>query len=211
MPTRPSITTHGFDPEAVLCSLQFLRQQLLVGKSSARSNPLQIERYAEPMDNIQAIGQREQAAVTAEMIGRRLRQIDEAMERVRAGEWGICIECEEQIGPKRLLADPAAELCVRCKEKEESKITLAGTGECAVGHNGGPRTGKQIVRQPAVTQRRNGHQERAVPPSTEGQLPALKRRNGRVSNSVGTDGSGDFAAGCQAGFASGNGNGERGL
>jgi hypothetical protein len=86
MPTRPSIMAHGFNSETVLCSLQSLRQQLLDGRQSQRSEPLQIERYAEEMDNIQAIGQREQAAMTAEAIARRLRQIDGAMERVRAGE-----------------------------------------------------------------------------------------------------------------------------
>lgn len=201
--------THGFDPEAVLCSLQFLRQQLQVGRQSERSDPLQIERYAEPMDNIQAIGQREQAALTAEMIARRLRQINGAMERVRAGEWGICAECEEQIGPKRLLADPAAELCVRCKEKEESQAAQAQTGECAVGVNREPRVAKPIARQPEVTHKRNGHNERAVPPAKEGDLLALKRRNTRVSNSAGTNGSGDFTAGYEARFTSGSRNGER--
>ena len=43
-----------------------------------------------------------------------LRRIDEAMERLEAGEYGYCISCGEPIAPKRLDLDPAAAACVRC-------------------------------------------------------------------------------------------------
>jgi DnaK suppressor protein len=45
-----------------------------------------------------------------------LREVEEAMVRVREGSYGICQECEEPILPKRLQALPWAKFCVRCQE-----------------------------------------------------------------------------------------------
>ena len=47
----------------------------------------------------------------------KLRQVDEALERLNGGEYGICLECEEQIAPRRLQAIPWASYCVRCQER----------------------------------------------------------------------------------------------
>jgi RNA polymerase-binding protein DksA len=43
-----------------------------------------------------------------------------ALERVEAGTFGACVSCGAQIAPERLLAMPAAALCITCKEREES-------------------------------------------------------------------------------------------
>ena len=55
--------------------------------------------------------------------GRRRRQhiieIDAALERVRTGDYGDCLECGEIINPKRLEADPAATLCINCAQAQE--------------------------------------------------------------------------------------------
>lgn len=48
-----------------------------------------------------------------------LLEIDEALRRIEAGEFGICEECDEEIGIGRLRAQPTTTLCVRCKEDEE--------------------------------------------------------------------------------------------
>jgi DnaK suppressor protein len=54
-----------------------------------------------------------------------LLEIDEALRRVEAGVFGICEECDEEIGVGRIKAQPWTRLCVRCKEDEEqSKKTL---------------------------------------------------------------------------------------
>jgi DnaK suppressor protein len=45
-----------------------------------------------------------------------LREVEEALARVRDGSYGICQECEEPISPKRLQALPWAKFCVRCQE-----------------------------------------------------------------------------------------------
>jgi DnaK suppressor protein len=45
-----------------------------------------------------------------------LRLIDEALDRLASGDYGICLSCEEEIPNKRLAALPWAKYCVSCQE-----------------------------------------------------------------------------------------------
>src|SRR2546426_547422 len=45
-----------------------------------------------------------------------LRLIQEALDRIEAGDYGICLSCEEQIPVKRLQALPWAKYCVDCQQ-----------------------------------------------------------------------------------------------
>lgn len=47
----------------------------------------------------------------------RLRFIDEALDRIDAGDYGICLGCECPIPPKRLAALPWARYCVPCQQE----------------------------------------------------------------------------------------------
>jgi DnaK suppressor protein len=64
-----------------------------------------------------------QAQAMSQETGRRRRlhllEIDAALERIRAGDYGDCFECGEGINPKRLEADPGATLCISCAEAQE--------------------------------------------------------------------------------------------
>ncbi|HIE04444.1 MAG TPA: TraR/DksA family transcriptional regulator [Candidatus Latescibacteria bacterium] len=51
--------------------------------------------------------------------GRYLYHLNEALERIRNGTFGICRKCGERIGKERLEAVPHATLCIRCKMEEE--------------------------------------------------------------------------------------------
>lgn len=48
-----------------------------------------------------------------------LQEIDEALDRIKDGEYGICIECGDAIGKKRLEVRPQAKYCVDCKTEIE--------------------------------------------------------------------------------------------
>lgn len=48
-----------------------------------------------------------------------MKKIEEALERIQAGTFGLCDKCEEDIELKRLEARPTTTLCVSCKEAEE--------------------------------------------------------------------------------------------
>ncbi|MGB7759736.1 MAG: TraR/DksA family transcriptional regulator [Bryobacteraceae bacterium] len=45
-----------------------------------------------------------------------LRMIEEALDRMESGDYGICLACEEPIPAKRLKALPWARYCVGCQE-----------------------------------------------------------------------------------------------
>ncbi len=49
----------------------------------------------------------------------RLQELDESLDRIGNGSYGICEECGEPIGIKRLEARPIAKYCVPCKTQLE--------------------------------------------------------------------------------------------
>lgn len=49
----------------------------------------------------------------------RLQEVDESLDRIGNGSYGICEECGEPIGIKRLEVRPIAKYCVPCKTKLE--------------------------------------------------------------------------------------------
>jgi RNA polymerase-binding protein DksA len=46
-----------------------------------------------------------------------LQQIQEALDRLQIGDFGICLSCDEPIPAKRLQALPWARYCVPCQER----------------------------------------------------------------------------------------------
>ncbi len=58
-----------------------------------------------------------------------LQKIDRALEKITEGTFGVCDNCGEKIGVKRLEARPVAELCIDCKvEQERNERTMADPG-----------------------------------------------------------------------------------
>lgn len=56
---------------------------------------------------------------------REIAQIDAAIARIDADEYGICRECEQEIDPRRLKALPYALLCTDCATREERNTSFA--------------------------------------------------------------------------------------
>lgn len=48
-----------------------------------------------------------------------LQDIDDALDRIKDGDYGICIECGDSIGEKRLEVRPQAKYCIDCKTEIE--------------------------------------------------------------------------------------------
>lgn len=55
-----------------------------------------------------------------------IKKIKKALERIEDGTYGICEECGEEIGVKRLEARPVATLCIECKARQEKEEKLRG-------------------------------------------------------------------------------------
>ena len=80
---------------------------------------LAIETSADELDRIQNAQERDFAMGVIDRDSVRLREIRAALERIDSGSFGICLNCEEEIGAKRLAAVPWAALCIVCQEVAE--------------------------------------------------------------------------------------------
>ncbi len=49
-----------------------------------------------------------------------LQAIEEALQRIEKGTYGVCRDCGEPISPARLSAIPWTRVCITCKEKQNS-------------------------------------------------------------------------------------------
>lgn len=67
--------------------------------------------------------EREKAFFFATREGRFLYHIEQAIERIEEGTYGLCQECGNEIGRARLEAVPHARLCITCKSMEEKSST----------------------------------------------------------------------------------------
>ena len=48
-----------------------------------------------------------------------IKRIEETLDKIENDEYGVCVECDEKISFKRLMARPMADKCITCKEVEE--------------------------------------------------------------------------------------------
>lgn len=66
------------------------------------------------LSRMDALQRQAMAAAQAGQIARREARIRAALARMDEGEWGYCTDCGEEIGAKRLQADPSVPLCLSC-------------------------------------------------------------------------------------------------
>lgn len=71
---------------------------------------------------------REQAFHMASREGKYLFYIEEALDRVRNGTFGVCKKCGKLIPKPRLEAVPTAKMCIDCKTAQERAAEAASAG-----------------------------------------------------------------------------------
>jgi DnaK suppressor protein len=71
------------------------------------------------LDWANAVGGRDSAMLTAEVLSGNQLQIEHAMQRAVDGQYGLCEDCEHQIPHERLKASPEATRCVECQRRHE--------------------------------------------------------------------------------------------
>ena len=69
--------------------------------------------------DVQELVRREIGFATRELLVERVNRLQAALDRLRDGEYGICVECSEEIAPARLQAMPEVQTCVRCQDRLE--------------------------------------------------------------------------------------------
>lgn len=59
----------------------------------------------------------------------KLHAINEALEKIHEGSYGICEECGDKIGPGRLKVMPLAKYCVSCQSRMEKEVSMLRRAE----------------------------------------------------------------------------------
>src|SRR5262252_2466544 len=74
-----------------------------------------IEKTSDALDEVGLAAERELMTRNLERGSRVLRDVRAALRRIEEGSYGTCLNCEEEISPKRLNAVPWAPLCIGCQ------------------------------------------------------------------------------------------------
>jgi DnaK suppressor protein len=90
---------------------------------------------AADMDSAQDIADRASSSYTKEFLFHQssnerqtLQMVEGALNRIREGTFGECINCGNEINPKRLEAVPWTRYCIECQEKLEQGLLEQDTG-----------------------------------------------------------------------------------
>ena len=75
----------------------------------------------DPVDLADASYSADYSLAWTEKINRRIREIDESLQRIKDGTYGICQVCGEDIPEGRLEVRPKAKYCAQCKEDLEKR------------------------------------------------------------------------------------------
>jgi DnaK suppressor protein len=105
------------------------KQMILEGANEAISSQLVTQK-----ENLPELGDQASAEIDNNFLlrlkGREkklLTKIDQALERIENGTFGICEECGQAIGLKRLEARPVTTMCIECKTDQEEKEKIGRT------------------------------------------------------------------------------------
>ena len=74
-----------------------------------------------PADAADFAFQRELSDTQQRILQQEQEQVREAIDRARAGQYGICASCGNPIGKQRMKARPEATLCIDCQARHEQE------------------------------------------------------------------------------------------
>ena len=110
------------------CKLSAQLQDLLPG-SDCNLDDLKApdEHRADPLDQAAHAAERNFSYHLCSRNNMVIREIEQALQDIEAGEYGICGRCNEDISIKRLKASPTARYCISCKAQLENRQMLTGS------------------------------------------------------------------------------------
>ncbi len=89
-------------------------------RGSAKDSAGEVSSFTtHPADMGSVTQEREKAFILADHERKTLSLIDDALQRIESGDYGLCDECGKRINIKRLAMLPYAKICLECKEMEE--------------------------------------------------------------------------------------------
>jgi DnaK suppressor protein len=103
--------------EDLLSVVERLRQ--IDGAVALEELPGPIAVDGDDFDEIQETVRREIGFATRDLLIERVYRLQAALERLRLGDYGTCVECGEAIAAARIRALPEVQTCVRCQDRLE--------------------------------------------------------------------------------------------
>jgi DnaK suppressor protein len=85
-----------------------------------------VEYYSDPADRASAESDRTFTLRLRDRDRKLIKKINEALDRIEDGTFGVCEDCDEEIGIPRLKARPVTTLCIECKSRREEEERLRG-------------------------------------------------------------------------------------
>ena len=110
--------------------LEAKRGELLSGP--CKTEGISVERVPDSMEELTLEIERSMVVDTLNRKSALLEQVTEALERIAAGDYGVCLMCQKEISSKRLAALPWATRCLECQQAAENGLcSQAMTGMSA--------------------------------------------------------------------------------
>lgn len=100
---------------------QMLQEIKEKGQSTIENMSDSFQQYADPADRASMESDQFFTLRLRDRERKLVKKINEALERIEDGTYGICEGCGEEISFPRLKARPVTTLCIDCKSKQEEQ------------------------------------------------------------------------------------------
>jgi len=110
-------------PETFKKKLLQLQKELIEIEKSSKQSTQPVELDQSRVGRLSRMDALQTQAISIESKRRLTQQkqnIRTALERIDNNEYGICLQCGEEINHKRLEFDPTTALCINCANKKEA-------------------------------------------------------------------------------------------
>lgn len=125
MNTMKLCCLNGSQLKSLKRELQILQEQLQTDLKAEQSDQLEELNQvscSEVLDRVEAaavVEVNQTSLAHIKQLEEEIRECHSALQRIEAGQYGSCEKCGEEIELNRLMANPAALLCVGCQSREE--------------------------------------------------------------------------------------------
>ncbi len=112
MPSRKKLNLKEMKQQLIERKAELLETS---GSTSEDRAPVELDQSMQGrLSRMDALQQREMALATQRRRDVDLVRIDAALQRIASGDYGYCLNCDEEIAVGRLKSDAAEPLCVEC-------------------------------------------------------------------------------------------------
>jgi DnaK suppressor protein len=101
------------------------RLEAIVGAKNAnneKNKPVELDQACMGrLSRMDAMQQQAMSQATSHLVDAELRRVKIALERMESGDYGYCLNCDEEIAEGRLQVDPSLLICISCARASEEQ------------------------------------------------------------------------------------------